>query len=368
LSRAIRRRPSIARIAVSGGLSWFDWFPGPRRTTSRTKTLFANFASKAEPLISLNFSLRPTDRDFRGYGDQTPDVSWPNKARLALSIVVNIEEGAELSLSAGDEANEFIYEAAEKVEGVRDLCMESHYEYGMRRGWARIRAALKAHSASATLNACGRALAYSPWLAREAVADGHEISSHGWRWERQVHMDEPHERSVIARAVEAINATAGVPPVGWHTRSATSPNTRRLLMEHGGFLYDSNAYDDDMPRIVTDRERDLVILPYAFDTNDMRFQPGGGFVHGDDFARYCIACFDRLYAEGADEPRMMSVGLHLRIIGRPGRIAGLETFLGYAASKPGVWFARRDEIAHAWRDGLGLERWHPRPALSDFVA
>ncbi len=322
---------------------------------------------KANPLIKLSFPLPPSDRDFRGDAQGAPAIRWPGDARLALSIVVNIEEGAELSLGAGDAANEFIYEAVEKVEGVRDLCMESHYEYGTRRGWARIRAALKAHGAAATLNACGRALAYSTWLAAEAVADGHEVSSHGWRWERQVHMAEAEERAVIARAVEAITATSGSAPVGWHTRSATSPNTRRLLMEHGGFLYDSNAYNDDMPYMARHQGRELVVLPYAFDTNDMRFQPGGGFVQGDDFARYCIACFDRLYAEGADQPRMMSVGLHLRIIGRPARIAGLERFLDYAASKPGVWFARRDAIAHAWRDGLGLERWQPKPSLSAFV-
>jgi allantoinase len=319
-------------------------------------------------LPKLSVPLHSTDRDFRGYGANPPPIRWPRDARLALSIVVNIEEGAELSLGSGDATNEFMYEAAEKVDGVRDLCMESHYEYGTRRGWGRIRSTLKAHAAHATLNACGRALALSPWLAAEAVADGHEVSSHGWRWERQVHMSEAEERQVIARAVDAIAATAGTPPVGWHTRSATSPKTRRLLIEHGGFLYDSNAYNDDLPYMVSQNGRDLVVLPYAFDTNDMRFQPGGGFVQGDDFARYCIACLDRLYAEGADEPRMMSVGLHLRIIGRPARIGGLETFLNHAASKPGVWFARRDEIAHAWRDGLGLARWQPRPPLSDFVA
>jgi allantoinase len=321
---------------------------------------------KVQSLIKLSFPLRPSTRDFRGARENMTAMRWPNGARLALSIVVNIEEGAELSLEAGDASNEFIYEAVEKVEGVRDLCMESHYEYGTRRGWGRIRAALRTHGARATLNACGRALAYSPWLAAEAVADGHEISSHGWRWERQVHMDEMQERSVIARAVEAITATSGTPPLGWHTRSATSPNTRRLLIEHGGFLYDSNAYNDDVPYMASDLGRDIVVLPYAFDTNDMRFQPGGGFIQGDDFAHYCIAAFDRLYAEGGDEPRMMSVGLHLRIIGRPGRIAGLEAFLKHAASKPGVWFARRDEIAHAWRKGLGLECWQPRPALSTF--
>jgi allantoinase len=318
-------------------------------------------------MSGLSFSLPPTDRDFRGYGDRPPAVRWPKGARLALSIVVNIEEGAELSVAAGDEANEFIYEAVEKVEGSRDLCMESHYEYGTRRGWPRLRALLKDHGVSATLNASGRALAYSPWIAAEATADGHEVSSHGWRWERQVHMSEEEERRVIARSVEAIRTAAGVPPVGWHTRSATSVNTRRLLAEHGGFLYDSNAYNDDMPWMAEAAGREIVVLPYAFDTNDMRFQPGGGFVQGEDFARYCIAALDRLLAEGAREPRMMSVGLHLRIIGRPARIGGLEAFLAHAARQEGVWFARRDAIAHAWRDGIGLPRWEPRPPLSDFA-
>ncbi|MBN8944656.1 MAG: polysaccharide deacetylase family protein [Rhizobiales bacterium] len=308
----------------------------------------------------------PGDRDFRGYGTHPPAIRWPNDARLAVSIVVNVEEGAELSLGSGDEANEFIYEAVERVEGSRDLCMESHYDYGPRRGWPRIRKLLADYQATATLNACGRAIAWSPWLAEEAVADGHEVSAHGWRWERQVHMAEPAERQVIARAVAAIGQAAGTPPVGWHTRSATSINTRRLLTEHGGFLYDSNAYNDDMPQLHRAGDRDLVILPYAFDTNDMRFQPGGGFVQGDDFARYCIAAFERLYAEGASEPRMLSIGLHLRIIGRPGRIGGLEAFLAHVAEKPGVWLARRDAIATAWRAGLGLDPWMPRPPLSHF--
>jgi peptidoglycan/xylan/chitin deacetylase (PgdA/CDA1 family) len=314
--------------------------------------------------LDLSFPLPPTDRDFRGA--EPVGIPWPDGARLALSIVVNVEEGAELSIGHGDEANEFIYESLEKVEGQRDLCMESHYEYGPRRGWPRIRQTLKDHGVRATLNANGRALAYSPWIAREAVADGHEVASHGWRWERHVHMAEAEERRVIARSVEAIAAAAGAPPVGWHTRSATSANTRRLLAEHGGFLYDSNAYNDDMPYMATVGGRDLVILPYAFDTNDMRFQPGGGFIHGEDFARYCIACLDRLLMEGGRAPRMMSVGLHLRIIGRPARISGLEAFLAHASRQEGVWFARRDGIAHAWRQGLGLPAWRTLPALSPF--
>ncbi|MBN8535198.1 MAG: polysaccharide deacetylase family protein [Rhizobiales bacterium] len=310
--------------------------------------------------------LSSTDRDFEGYRASEPAIRWPNGAQLAVSVVVNVEEGAELALSAGDEANEFIYEAAERTEGVRDLCMESHYEYGTRRGWPRIRQALKDYGVTATLNANGRALSFSPWIGAEAVADGHEVSAHGWRWERHAHMDEATERRAIARTVSAIEASAGSPPRGWHTRSATSPNTRRLLIEHGGFLYDSNAYNDDCPYMSQVSGRDLVILPYAFDTNDMRFQPGGAFVEGDDFARYCIAAFERLYAEGEKAPRMLSIGLHLRIIGRPARIGGLERLLECMAQRSGVWFATREAIAHHWRAGLGLPAWRPRPALSAF--
>jgi len=212
----------------------------------------------------------------------------------------------------------------------------------------------------ATINACGRAVATSPWLAAEASADGHEVCSHGWRWERQAEMPEAHEREVIRQSVAAIAAATGQPPVGWHTRSSTSPNTRRLLVEHGGFLYDSNAYDDDLPYVETVAGRPHVVLPYAFDTNDMRFSNNGGFVFAEDFARYCCEAFDRLYAEGAAAPRMMTVGLHLRIIGRPGRIGGLERFLSHVAARAGVWFARRDEIAHAWRAGVGLPAWMRR--------
>ena len=314
----------------------------------------------------MTYPPLPLDRDLRGYHAAEPAVRWPKGAQLAVSFVVNIEEGAELSLAAGDASNEFIYEAVERVEGSRDLCMESHYAYGTRRGWGRIRKALSAHGVQATLNACGRALHHSPWIAAEAVADGHEVSSHGWRWERQVNMPEAEERQVIARTVAAITTSAGTPPVGWHTRSATSINTRRLLLDHGGFLYDSNAYDDDTPYMAHGAGREIVVLPYAFDTNDMRFQPGGGFVQADDFARYCMAAFDRLYAEGAHGPRMLSIGLHLRIIGRPARIGGLERLLDHMARHQGVWFATRRQIAEAWRAGIGLMPWEPRPPLSAF--
>lgn len=308
-----------------------------------------------------------TDRDFAGYRHGVPDIRWPGGARLAVSVVVNIEEGAELSLGLGDERNESIYEAVELVEGARDLCMESHYEYGPRAGWPRIRDALRSRGVRATLNACGRALVHAPWIAAEAVADGHEVAAHGWRWERHVHMDEATERQAIARTVAAIAETAGTPPLGWHTRSATSLHTRDLLVEQGGFLYDSNAYNDDLPFTVETAAGPHVVLPYAFDTNDMRFFNQGGFVFAGDFARYCNDAFDRLYAEGAQAPRMLSVGLHTRMIGRPGRIAGLEAFLDHALAHEGVWFATRAEIAQAWRSGLGLPAWQPRPCPAGFA-
>lgn len=289
-------------------------------------------------------------RDLAGYGRDLPVAAWPEEARLALSFVVNVEEGAELSLTSGDARNESTYEIREEVEGHPDPCMETHFAYGARAGLWRILDLFEAFGVQATFSACGRAIAATPFLAAEPAARGHEISAHGWRWERHAGMAEATERAVIARAVQAIDQACGARPVGWHTRSAPSVNTRRLLVEEGGFLYDSDAYDDDLPRIASVAGRPHVILPYAFDTNDMRFSPGGGFVQAEDFGRYCINAFDWLMREGAKAPRMMSVGLHLRIIGRPGRMRGLEMLLEHVARTPGVWVARRADIARHWRD------------------
>jgi peptidoglycan/xylan/chitin deacetylase (PgdA/CDA1 family) len=306
-------------------------------------------------------------RDFEGYHHSVPDVRWPGGAGLAVSVVVNIEEGAELSLGDGDEGNEGIYEAVERVEGARDLCMESHFEYGPRAGWPRIRDVLRARGIAATLNACGRAIDRTPWIAAEAVADGHEVAAHGWRWEHHVHMDETTERAAIARTVDAIARAAGQPPLGWHTRSATSLRTRDLLVEHGGFLYDSNAYNDDLPYVVETAAGAHMVLPYAFDTNDMRFFNRGGFVFAGDFARYCCDAFDRLHAEARRAPRMLSIGLHTRMIGRPGRIAGLEQFLDHALARGDVWFATRAQIARHWRAATGLPDWQPRSCPPGFA-
>ncbi|MEM8991404.1 MAG: polysaccharide deacetylase family protein [Pseudomonadota bacterium] len=273
--------------------------------------------------------------------------------------MLNIEEGAELSIADGDERNELIYEAVDDVGALPDPCLESHFGYGPRSGWPRIAALFARHNAPMTLSVCGRAAERTPWLIAEAVEMGHEIACHGWRWERHAGMDEATERAVIARAHAAIAKAAGRPPVGWHTRSASTPATRRLLVEHGGFAYDSDAYDDDMPRVETVADRSHVVLPYAFDTNDMRFRPGGAFVQGEDFATYCLAAFDWLAAEGQNVPRMMSVGLHQRIIGRPGRIGGLAQLLDALAARDGSWIATRAEIAAYWRKATGLPDWHP---------
>lgn len=285
-------------------------------------------------------------RDFKGYFGAEPAPEWPQDARLAVSIVVNVEEGAELSIADGDERNESTYEIREEVVGHPDPCMETHFTYGTRQGYARIANAFDTYGATATFSTCGRAAERSPWVLQDAVSRGHEVSCHGWRWERQAEMTRDEEAAMIARTHGAITTACGVAPVGWHTRSAPSVNTRALLLEHGGFAYDSDVYDDDIPRM---HGRDHVILPYAFDTNDMRFSPGGGFVQHRDFSDYVIGAFDRLYAEGAQAARMMSIGLHLRLIGRPGRIAGLETVLAHITSKPDVWIAQRRQIAAHWK-------------------
>ncbi|WP_171060730.1 polysaccharide deacetylase family protein [Poseidonocella sp. HB161398] len=288
-------------------------------------------------------------RDFRGYFGQEPAPCWPGGAKLALSFVVNVEEGAELSIGDGDPRNEDTYEIREEVRGAPDLCMESHFAYGTRQGYARIARAFERHGVKATFSACGRVAERAPWLLRDAVARGHEVSCHGWLWERHANMDPATEEAVIARTHAAIAAAAGVAPIGWHTRSSPSAQTRALLRARGDFLYDSDAYDDDIPRM----EGSHVILPYAFDTNDMRFSPGGGFVQPRDFSDYVTGAFEQLLAEGAEAARMMSVGLHLRLIGRPGRIGGLETLLAHVAGRGDVWIAPRRDIARHWAAACG---------------
>ncbi|MGX9962934.1 polysaccharide deacetylase family protein [Roseomonas sp. F4] len=291
--------------------------------------------------------MPPATRDLAGRAGAPSPASWPGGAKLALSFVVNVEEGAEMSLTSGDPRNEPTYEAREEVVGHPDPCMESHFGYGSRVGLWRILDAFDAHGVKATFSSCGRAVAATPILAAAPHARGHEVSAHGWRWESHAGMAEATERAVIAATVAAIRDATGKRPVGWHTRSASSANTRRLLLEEGGFLYDSDNYDDDLPRLMPRPDgAPHVRLPYAFDTNDMRFSPGGGFVHPEDFSRYCIGAIDWLLAEGG--PRMLSIGLHLRIIGRPARMAGLEAVLRHVARREDIWVARRCDIARHW--------------------
>lgn len=288
-------------------------------------------------------------RDLKGYFGAEPAPCWPGGAQLAVSFVVNVEEGAELSIGDGDVRNEPTYEVREEVEGGPDLCMESHFAYGTRQGYTRIAGAFDAHGVKATFSTCGRAAERSPWLMQDIVARGHEVSCHGWLWQRHANMGRFEEAALIDRTHRAIRDACGTAPVGWHTRSASSLHTRDLLKQRGDFLYDSDAYDDDIPRL----QGGHVILPYAFDTNDMRFSPGGGFVQARDFSDYVIGAFERLYSEGATVARMMSIGLHLRLIGRPARIKGLEDVLAHIAGRENVWIAPRRAIAARWLEVHG---------------
>jgi peptidoglycan/xylan/chitin deacetylase (PgdA/CDA1 family) len=285
-------------------------------------------------------------RDLVGYAGAQPNPRWPGGARVAVSFVVNFEEGAEFTVSEGDGRNEGIYEVDHRLDGP-DPCIESHFEYGTRAAWWRVMDLLDDYGVKATVSACGRAVERSPQLARDAVRRGHEVSAHGWRWESHAGMDETTERAAIARTVQVITGVTGQRPLGWHTRSATSANTRRLLVEEGGFLYDSDAYNDDLPYTVSVAGRRHLILPYAFDTNDMHFQHTQRF-SGADFADYCIDAFDWLAREGERAPKMLSIGLHLRMIGRPGRMGALDSILRHITESGVAWIAPRADIARQW--------------------
>jgi len=287
-------------------------------------------------------------RDFIGYANRPPAVRWPGDARLALSLVVNVEEGAEPSPADGDPRAEARAEMPPTPrDGVRDLAIESQYEYGSRAGVWRILGTLREYEAPATFFACGRALERNTASAAAMAAAGHEVCSHGYEWREPSTMSRDEERESIRRAVGAIQATTGARPVGWYCRWGPSIHTRELLVEEGGFLYDSDAYNDDLPYWADVHGTPFLVLPYSMDTNDMKFWLGG-FTTAETFAEYLRDTFDVLYREGDHQPRMMSVGIHSRILGRPGRIAALQRFLDYIQRKDGVWIARRDEIARHW--------------------
>jgi allantoinase len=283
---------------------------------------------------------------------------WPDNARLAMSFVVNVEEGAEASVVDGDKAPEAVDELGIALKKpVRNFGNESNYRYGIRAGAPRVMNLLEANRIRATFTAAALALERAPDLGRRIVAGGHEVCSHGWRWVHQFHMEEAEERTFIANAVASIAATTGRRPVGWLSRYLLTANTRRLLAE-ASFLYHMDDYSDDQPfwHVVETAAgpRPILILPYALDSNDMKMWTAPALTPAQ-WAEYAIDTFDVLYREGADLPRMMSLGLHLRIIGRPGRIGALQRVIDHVSSHHGVWIATRREIAEHWA------RQHPPP-------
>lgn len=289
-------------------------------------------------------------REFVGYAGRPPDPAWPGAARLAVNLVLNYEEGAEYSLAEGDPIAESVLSdlaVGPPIEGGRNLNIESLYEYGSRVGFWRILQLFEERGLPFTVNAVGRALELNPRAAEAIAATKADVQSHGWRWIDYHVVPEEVEREHMARCVETIERLTGAPPLGWYT-GRPSPNTRRLVVEHGGFLYDSDAYNDDLPYWTRDYGRPHLVVPYSLDCNDSRCARNQGFDHADDFFVFMRDVFDWLYAEGERTPRMMSIGLHCRLIGRPGRIAGLARFLDYLMAHDRVWICRRIEIARHW--------------------
>lgn len=271
----------------------------------------------------------------------------PDDARLALSIVVNVEEGSEMTVADGDRGPEVVDELGVSLrKAIRNYGNESNYQYGLKAGAPRIMRLLGDHDIRATFTAAALALERAPDLARAIAEGGHEACSHGWRWIHQFQMDEEAERDFIRKAVASIEKTTGTRPHGWLSRYLLTDNTRRLLVEEG-FTYHMDDYSDDVPFWNRDHGKPIVILPYTLDSNDMKMWTAPSLAPAD-WLQYAIDSFEWLYREGADAPRMMSLGLHLRIIGRPGRIGYLEKFLDHVAAKPGVWIATRKEIADHW--------------------
>ena len=292
------------------------------------------------------------DRDFVGYGPNPPRVEWPDGARVAISLAVAYEEGSEYSLLDGDAHREPTGDVTSPVPmDQRDLVNESTFEYGSRVGIWRILGLLDRCKVKATFFCCGLALERNPEVGPEIIRRGHDICGHGYRWVEAFKMDRETEREDIRKAVETIERMTGQRPLGWHNRYAHSANTRELVVEEGGFLYDSNAYNDDIPYFVPVNEKNWLVVPYTWDTNDARSYRAGGSV-GDHY-QSLIDTFDYLYEEGESHPKMMSVGIHCRVSGRPGRSRALERFLQYARGFPDVWFARRGDIARWWWERYG---------------
>jgi putative urate catabolism protein len=289
-------------------------------------------------------------RDLVGYGARPPQADWPGGARIALQFVLNYEEGAESSVLHGDAVSEtFLSEivGATPHFGARHMSMESLYEYGSRAGVWRLLRLFRERKLPLTIFAVAMALERNREAAAAFVEDGHEIAAHGWRWIDYHGMAESEEREHVERAVETIREVTGTRPLGWYT-GRTSVNTRRLVAEHGGFLYDADSYADDLPYWEEVAGKPQLIVPYTLDTNDMRFATPQGFNTGEQFFAYLRDAFDTLYAEGVETPKMLSVGLHCRLAGRPARLASLARFLDHVQRHDRVWICRRVEIARHW--------------------
>lgn len=300
--------------------------------------------------------MTPSDydypRDLVGYGQSPPHPRWPNDARLALQIVLNYEEGGENCVLHGDPASEaFLSEmiGAVPLSGVRNLNMESIYEYGSRAGFWRLYRLLTQRQIPITVYAVAMALDRNPEAGKAMIEAGWEVASHGYRWIDYQYVGEAQERDHIRRAIEIQARILGERPLGFY-QGRVSPNTRRLVVEDEGFLYDADSYADDLPYWTNDYGRPHLVIPYTLDNNDMRFATYQGFNSGDQFFTYLKDAFDTLYMEGETSPKMMSVGLHCRLSGRPGRMAALARFLDYVQSFDKVWICRRLDIAQHWHN------------------
>ena len=289
-------------------------------------------------------------RNLIGYGPQPPHPQWPNQARIAVSFVLNYEEGGERCLLHGDSESEaFLSEmpGAQSLQGQRNLSMESCYEYGSRAGVWRLLKLFDKHQLKLTVFAVSMAVERHTEVARAMAAAGHEICSHGYRWIDYQNVSLEDEQQHLQQAIEIITRVTGERPLGWYT-GRNGPNTRALVMAEGGFSYDSDAYDDDLPYWIDNNGKGHLVIPYTLDVNDMRFATAQGFNSGEQFYQYLKDSFDTLYEEGAQAPKMLSIGLHCRLVGRPGRIAALERFIKYVNSHDKVWVARRIDIARHW--------------------
>lgn len=291
-------------------------------------------------------------RDLIGYADQRPQAQWPGGARIAVQFAINYEEGSEYTIADGDDRTELgLAEApgGRVPAGRRDLAFETMYEYGSRVGIWRLIRLFSERGLPATIFGCALALERNPRVAERIAGAGYDVCCHGWRWEEHFRLNEDQERERIARAVESIARTTGERPLGWYCRYGPSENTRRLLVEEGGFLYDSDAYNDELPYWVEVGGKPHLVVPYTMDANDGKFAQPAGFGAASDFESYVKATFDQLYEEGATTPVLMSVGLHPRISGRPARARALGAVLDHILRHDRVWVCRRIDIARHWR-------------------